>query len=80
MVRRGRFVREDDAPRFGRKPARQRYLRIRAEMDLKRIQKEIAEIRADRQSGITVRPIGDCLTTLEGTLKGPKDTVYEGGE
>jgi len=49
-------------------------------MDLSRVQKEIREISQDKASGISVRVLGEDLTRLEGTLKGPKDTVYEGGK
>ena len=49
-------------------------------MDLSRVQKEIKEISLDKASGISVRVMGNDLTRLQGTINGPKDTVYEGGE
>ena len=49
-------------------------------MDLSRVQKEIKEISLDKASGISVRVMGNDLTILQGTINGPKDTVYEGGE
>ena len=49
-------------------------------MDLSRLQKEIQEIKHDKASGISVRPVGDNLTTLQGQIAGPKDTPYEGGK
>ena len=49
-------------------------------MDLSRVQKEIKEISLDKASGISVREMGNDLTRLQGTINGPKDTVYEGGE
>jgi len=48
-------------------------------MDLSRLQKEIQEIKQDKASGISVRVVGDNLTTLEGSISGPIDTPYEGG-
>ena len=48
--------------------------------DLSRLQKEIQEIRLDKTSGISVRIVGDNLTTLQGEIAGPKDTPYEGGQ
>ena len=49
-------------------------------MDLSRLQKEIQEIRSDLASGISVRVVGDDLTTLEGQISGPADTPYAGGK
>lgn len=49
-------------------------------MDLSRLQKEIQEIKQDKASGLSVRVIGDNLTTLEGNIAGPIDTPYEGGQ
>ncbi|XRB05811.1 ubiquitin-conjugating enzyme [Pycnococcus provasolii] len=48
-------------------------------MDRARVMKELTEVAKDTSSGITVRTIGDSLSHLEGTLEGPKDTVYDGG-
>lgn len=43
------------------------------------MQKELADIRADKVSYITADPIGDSLTDLKGSFKGPQGTPYEGG-
>ncbi|GMG23273.1 unnamed protein product [Aspergillus oryzae] len=47
----------------------------------RRIAKEIADIHADTQSGITAEPVGsdEDLTHLRGTFPGPPGTPYEGG-
>ncbi|GIK00415.1 hypothetical protein Aspvir_004438 [Aspergillus viridinutans] len=47
----------------------------------RRIAKEIADIRADTHSQITVEPVegDDDITHLRGTFPGPPGTPYEGG-
>lgn len=47
----------------------------------RRIAKEIADIKADTHSNVSVEPAGngDDLTHLRGQFRGPPDTPYEGG-
>lgn len=46
----------------------------------RRIAKEIADIKSDTHSKITVEPVkDDDLTHLRGHFSGPPDTPYEGG-
>mmetsp|Transcript_68671 Transcript_68671/g.217192 ORF Transcript_68671/g.217192 Transcript_68671/m.217192 type:complete len:193 (+) Transcript_68671:117-695(+) len=49
------------------------------QFDVSRVQKELVEIERDKSSGVTVRVLGDNLTRMEGTIKGPPSTPYEGG-
>lgn len=48
---------------------------------MRRIAKELADIRADPHSQITAEPVGgqDDVTHLRGIFPGPPDTPYEGG-
>ncbi|CAG7853333.1 Ubiquitin-conjugating enzyme E2 1; AltName: Full=E2 ubiquitin-conjugating enzyme 1; AltName: Full=Ubiquitin carrier protein; AltName: Full=Ubiquitin-conjugating enzyme E2-24 kDa; AltName: Full=Ubiquitin-protein ligase [Serendipita indica DSM 11827] len=46
---------------------------------LRRLQKEIADLRADTASKITIELVDDSLLHLLGTFIGPPDTPYEGG-
>lgn len=48
-------------------------------MDRARVMKELTEVAKDTASGVTVRTMGDSLSHMEGTIEGPKDTVYENG-
>ena len=49
-------------------------------MSLARLRKELQDIEADKEtSGVYARVRGDDMTKLEGTLKGPEDSPYEGG-
>lgn len=45
----------------------------------RRIAKELADIKADTVSHITADSVGDSLTKLKGSFKGPSGTPYEGG-
>ncbi|KAG8764259.1 hypothetical protein FRC15_007698 [Serendipita sp. 397] len=46
---------------------------------LRRLQKEIADLRADPHSKVTIELVDDSLLHLIGTFVGPPDTPYEGG-
>lgn len=46
---------------------------------MRRLQKEIADLRADTASKITIELVDDSLLHLLGTFIGPPDTPYEGG-
>lgn len=47
---------------------------------LRRVQKELSDIRSDKESQITAEPIdGHDLTHLRALFPGPPDTPYEGG-
>ena len=49
-------------------------------MSLARLRKELSDIENDKAvSGVYARVRGDDMTKLEGTLKGPEGTPYEGG-
>ncbi|XP_052182136.1 ubiquitin-conjugating enzyme E2 27 isoform X2 [Diospyros lotus] len=49
-------------------------------VDLARIQKELQECNKDIEvSGISIKPKGDSLIHLTGTIPGPLTTPYEGG-
>ncbi|THG07411.1 hypothetical protein TEA_025524 [Camellia sinensis var. sinensis] len=49
-------------------------------VDFARVQKELQECNKDNDvSGISIKPIGDNLTHLAGTIPGPLATPYEGG-
>lgn len=45
----------------------------------RRITKDLADIRADSASQIFAETVGDSLTNLRGSFKGPAGTPYEGG-
>jgi len=44
-----------------------------------RLKKELAEIQKDTESGISVAAVGGIATHLEGIIKGPDSTPYDGG-
>ncbi|PVF92162.1 hypothetical protein CPB86DRAFT_791436, partial [Serendipita vermifera] len=46
---------------------------------LRRLQKEVADLRADKVSNISIELVEESLTHLIGTFTGPPDTPYEGG-
>ncbi|CAL5441665.1 unnamed protein product [Camellia sinensis] len=49
-------------------------------VDFARVQKELQECNKDNDvSGISIKPEGDHLTHLAGTIPGPLATPYEGG-
>ncbi|CAL5359705.1 unnamed protein product [Camellia sinensis] len=49
-------------------------------VDFARVQKELQECNKDNDvSGISIKPKGDNLTHLAGTIPGPLATPYEGG-
>lgn len=48
-------------------------------MSLARLRKELVDIENDPTSGVHARVLGDDMTKLEGTLKGPEGTPYQGG-
>lgn len=45
----------------------------------RRIAKDLADIRADTASQIFAETVGDSITNLRGSFKGPSGTPYEGG-
>jgi ubiquitin-protein ligase len=45
----------------------------------RRIAKDLADIRADTTSQIFADTVGDSITDLRGSFKGPSGTPYEGG-
>ncbi|KAF3903854.1 hypothetical protein ABW20_dc0101882 [Dactylellina cionopaga] len=45
----------------------------------RRIHKEMEDLRKDVQSGMSAEPVGDDISHLRGTFKGPPGTPYEGG-
>lgn len=45
----------------------------------RRIAKDLADIRADSTSQIFADTVGDSITNLRGSFKGPSGTPYEGG-
>uniref|UniRef100_A0A7S0NN76 E2 ubiquitin-conjugating enzyme n=2 Tax=Micromonas pusilla TaxID=38833 RepID=A0A7S0NN76_MICPS len=49
-------------------------------MDTNRLAKELREIQSDTKSGVTVEVLGDNLAHMQGTLKGPEESPYEGGK
>ncbi|GAB4860371.1 Ubiquitin-conjugating enzyme E2 27 [Ancistrocladus abbreviatus] len=49
-------------------------------VDFARVQKELQELSRDTKvTGVSVKPNGDSLSHLIGTISGPIDTPYEGG-
>jgi len=46
---------------------------------LRRLQKEIADLKNDKTSNITIELVEESLTHLIGTFIGPEDTPYYGG-
>jgi ubiquitin-conjugating enzyme (huntingtin interacting protein 2) len=46
---------------------------------LRRLQKEVADLRNDKATNITIELVGESLTHLIGTFIGPEDTPYHGG-
>lgn len=50
--------------------------------DLHRINKELRDLQAPATwdtAGVKAEPIGGDLTKMRGWIKGPEDSVYEGG-
>ncbi|KAK5189559.1 Ubiquitin-conjugating enzyme E2 1 [Exophiala xenobiotica] len=45
----------------------------------RRIAKDLADIRSDSASSIFAETVGDSITDLRGSFKGPSGTPYEGG-
>ncbi|EWC47763.1 hypothetical protein DRE_02963 [Drechslerella stenobrocha 248] len=45
----------------------------------RRINKEMEDLRKDALSGMKADPVGDDISHLRGTLRGPPGTPYEGG-
>ncbi|XP_069123776.1 ubiquitin-conjugating enzyme E2 D1-like [Argopecten irradians] len=45
----------------------------------RRLKKELKAMQTDPPEGITAEPVDDDLYHWEATIKGPADTVYEGG-
>jgi len=48
-------------------------------MDRKRLEKELAVVKADKNTDITIELVDDNLSRLRGTISGPSGTPYEGG-
>lgn len=48
-------------------------------MTLKRIHREIADLKKEDLGTITLAPAGDNLFLFKGTIPGPEGSVYEGG-
>lgn len=48
-------------------------------MTLKRIHREIADLKKEDLGAITLAPAGDNLFLFKGTIPGPEGSVYEGG-
>ncbi|KAF3930056.1 hypothetical protein ABW19_dt0203630 [Dactylella cylindrospora] len=46
----------------------------------RRINKEMDDLRKDVSSGMMAEPIGDDISHLRGSFKGPPGTPYEGGQ
>jgi len=44
-----------------------------------RLARELADIAADGEAGVALRPEGDSMERFEGELRGPPGTPYEGG-
>jgi ubiquitin-conjugating enzyme (huntingtin interacting protein 2) len=45
----------------------------------RRITKDLADIKSDSSSQIFADTVGDSITNLKGSFKGPSGTPYEGG-
>ena len=52
---------------------------ISSQMTLKRIQREIADIKKEDLGQITLLPTSDNLFQWKGEIPGPAGSVYEGG-
>ena len=46
----------------------------------RRIAKEIADAKADKNAQVEIETTGDDMSNLKGTFPGPPDTPYEGGK
>ncbi|EGF77716.1 hypothetical protein BATDEDRAFT_91378 [Batrachochytrium dendrobatidis JAM81] len=49
-------------------------------VDIKRIEREIRQCHADKDTTISVQPVNDNLCHIKGFFQGPSETVYEGGK
>lgn len=45
----------------------------------RRLLRELREVAEDAGSGVSARPSGNDISKLQGKIRGPKDTPYEGG-
>ena len=48
-------------------------------IEMRRVHKELAEVRKADSAGVSAEPISEDLTHLKGHLTGPEDTPYAGG-
>ncbi|KAI9091314.1 ubiquitin-conjugating enzyme/RWD-like protein [Phlyctochytrium arcticum] len=48
--------------------------------DIRRVEREIRQVQADRSAKVWVKVLDDNLSTLSGTIGGPDGSPYEGGE
>jgi len=48
-------------------------------MTVKRIHREIADLKKEDMGPITLQPSGDNLFIWKGSIPGPQGSVYEGG-
>jgi len=48
-------------------------------MTLKRIHKELADLKKEDLGTITLAPMGDSLFDFIGSIPGPQGSIYDGG-